>query len=113
MHHLKKFSFFAGIIFIFLFFAPFSFAVPGQLIYDANTSQADNSQCTEALSTCGSLYTSCQLQQSQQEKSITTLTNNLNQEKQKTMVLGLTFGVVVVSSVLAIVILRQNLRRAS
>ena len=112
MHSLKMAYLYGAIIFIFLFLTPFSFAVPGQLIYDAGTPQTDNSQCTEALSTCqkesennNSLYKTCLLQQSQQEKSITTLTNNLNQEKKNVFVMKLLLGIVTLSSIVVMIFL--------
>ena len=110
MQHLKKSSLFAVIIFIFLFFTPISFAVPGQLIYNMGA-QVDNSQCINDLSTCNSLYGECQLQKTQQEKTSTTLTNDLDQERKKTLILELTLTAVVVSFTIAFIFLKKNYRQ--
>ena len=79
INNMKKPYFFSTIIFfsLFFFFITTTFAVPGQLNYDINTPQIDNSICNEALSTSQT----CQLEKSQLEKTNITLINQLAQAK--------------------------------
>jgi|SRR3989344_2039712 len=99
MQNLKKPYFFSTIIFFsfFFFFTTTTFAVPGQLNYDINTPQIDNSICNEALSTSKT----CQLEKAQLEKTNMTLTNELAQAKKNIFILELVLIVVVLSFAVA------------